>query len=162
MKEASVLHVLIYLFKNHIDGSLETGNHIDNAPLIEQLQEAGFDRRTIFQALSWIDRLASHSKNAESMESIETASAIRLYDKTESEQIDLESRGFLTFMEQYGVLTPYTREMVITQAIALEEYVDINVIKWITLLVLFTQPDERQALKKMEFLVLESVNQEVH
>ena len=37
-----------------------------------------------------------------------------------------------------------------------EEYLDTHIIKWITMLVLLTHPDEKTALRKMEFLVLDS------
>lgn len=158
MKEESVLNVLMYLFKNHLHENLMLDNTQNQ--LVTQLEKVGFDRQTIYSAFDWLDRLGEQALTPVKSPN---ANAIRVYTPEECEKMSRECRGFLTFLEEYGILKPYTREMVITQALALqEEGIDIHLIKWVTLLVLFTQPGEKNALARMEFLVLDDPIGSIH
>ena len=91
------------------------------------------------------------------------ASAIRVYTAEECERMDLDSRGFLMFLEQTGVLDHNTREMVIDRVMALDEdEMDIEQLKWVILMVLFNQPGREAAFAWMEDLVFEEAPSVVH
>ncbi len=158
MKEESVLNVLMYLFKNHMQDSWEID--LGESALLSDLEEAGFRRKVINQAFAWLNNLSKGSR--EQLLSPQQNS-IRVFSDFECELFDFESRRFLIALEEQGILNPHTREIVINQAMELEyEGIDINLIKWVTLMVLFNQPDEKHALACMELLVLDNTTGGVH
>ena len=55
-------------------------------------------------------------------------------------KIDTESRGFLTFLEVSKIINPIQREWVIDRILALNDRdVSIEQVKWIVLIVLWSQ-----------------------
>lgn len=158
-QEESVLNVLMFLFKNHLYDGVEANNN--DSELIEQLEGAGFTRTTIYQALGWLGQLGEQSKPRK--EKIPQSHGLRVFTEQECKTLSVECRGLITYLERHRILKAHTREMVITQALALqEEGIDIHLIKWVTLLVLFTQPGEKKALANMEFLVLDDPHGPIH
>lgn len=158
MKETGVVSVIIYLFRNY----LVQGYRFSNKPLelIQQLSEAGFDRFSIYRAFEWLGCFRNQSQQLNLEQNSDT---FRPYTHSEIEKIDTEARGFLTLLEQNGILKSGTREMVLHQAMALDETtLDVRLIKWITLLVLLTQPEDKEALMAMEFLLFDGVNKKIH
>mgnify|MGYP000474592873 CR=1 FL=1 len=91
------------------------------------------------------------------------AHSIRLYTERETEHLDLECRGFLMFLEQMGILTAASRELVIDRVMALDAGdMDIEQLKWIVLMVLFNEPGQEAAYAWMEDLVFEQIAGNVH
>ncbi len=148
MKE-TVLDVLMYLFEAFVDSEDEL--EPDRNELRDELERAGFGAREIERALDWLDELNS----------IEVApddtprnAAIRIYDRLEQTRLDAASRGYLLHLEQIGILAPPHRELAIDRLLALDtEEVDIEHIKWVVMMVLFSQPGHEQAYAQMEDLV---------
>jgi len=67
------------------------------------------------------------------------------------------------YLEQIGILTTGQRERVLDRVLALgERDVDIDDIKWVVLMVLFTQPGQEDAYARMEDLVFEDKIGVVH
>lgn len=162
MKTESILNVLMYLFRNH----MSEDTVIDDVPrgkLIDHLEKIGFQRSAIRQAFAWLERL---NATVADPDALNKPHKLRIYNDYENELLDVDCRGFLHFLEQEGILTPYTRELVIQQAIELaedgDEEIDISLIKWVALMVLFNQPEEKRALQCMEFLVLDDTSGTVH
>lgn len=151
MKE-NVLDVLMYLFENYMDE--EDIINPDRDELKVELQEAGFGNGEVEKAFSWLDGLASLS-NIDGFRQ-QMPQAFRLFSEREEEKLDIESRGFIIFLEQIGVLDPTTREMVIDRVMALEtDDIDEEQLKWVVLMVLFNQPGQEAAFAWMEDLVFE-------
>lgn len=151
MKEESVLNVLMYLFKNHMQNSCELDTM--QITLLPQLEELGFQRKAIHRAFEWLENLAK-----EESETIQLPQkrSLRVFTEYECELLSMACRSFLVSLEQQGVLNAQTRELVINQVLELAaEDIDVSLIKWVTLMVLFNQPDEKHALACMELLVLE-------
>jgi Smg protein len=148
MKE-SVLDVLMYLFESFVDSEDEP--EPDRNELRDELERAGFGDREIDRALEWLDGL----NFTESVTTAVPASAgIRIYDSAELERFDAVARGYLLHLEQLGILPPYQRELVIDRLLALEsDEIDIEQIKWVVMMVLFSQPGNEQAYAQMEDLV---------
>ena len=64
----------------------------------------------------------------------------RIYAEQESLKISAESRSFLMFLEQAGVMQGSQRELVIDRAMALpDSTVTLDKIKWIVLMSLWNQ-----------------------
>lgn len=152
IKENSVLQVLMYLFQNHMRDSCDVGE-VDNN-LVDQLESAGFVLPAINQAIGWLANLTEEGGITQVADP--QPHSFRVFNSTEAELLGQDGIDYIISLERQGILTPSTREMVITQAIELEtEGIDLSLIKWVTLMVLFNQPDQEEALSNMELLVLE-------
>ncbi len=159
MKE-NVLDVLMYLFDNYMSDDIEFDT--DEESLRVELQEAGFQSLEISKAFEWLEGLVALQDFPEKMPLVNTSS-LRIYTTEEAEKVDLDARGFLMFLEQTGVLDHNTREMVIDRVMALDEdEIDIEQLKWVTLMVLFNQPGREAAFAWMEDLVFEEAPGVVH
>ena len=67
---------------------------------------------------------------------------------------DDQCRGYLLYLEQSGILNALQREIVIDRLLALDsDEVDIEQIKWVVMMVLFSQPGQEKAYARMEDLV---------
>ncbi len=152
MKE-NMFDVLMYLFEHYYMDE-ETDLSPDRESLHTELVEAGFPSNDINQAFEWLEGLAVQHP----AEAPQTENALRVYSAIESERLDAESRGFLLFLEQMGILTPEARERVIDRVMALEtDDFDLSQLKWVVLMVLFNQPGAEAAYAWMEDLVFDSL-----
>ncbi len=159
MKE-NVLDVLMYLFENYMSDDIEFDT--DEESLRVELQEAGFQSIEISKAFEWLEGLVALQDFPEKL-LLGNTQSLRVYTVEEVEKIDLDARGFLMFLEQAGVLDHHTREMVIDRVMALDEdEIDIEQLKWVTLMVLFNQPGREAAFAWMEDLVFEEAPGIVH
>jgi Smg protein len=146
MKE-NVFDVLIYLFEKFMDGDI--GEAPDTDGVRTDLMEAGFPPVEIAKALNWLDSLHQLPEMAKV-----SLPAFRIYAPLEEAKLDSEARGLLMFLEQTGILSPENRELVIDRLMALDEdYLSLDNLKWIVLMVLFSRPDEEIAFARMEHLV---------
>ncbi len=151
MKEQSVLTVLMYLFNYHMEEDCDFSDEQDR--LLDILKKAGFQSTTIMQALCWLTSLSYEEDNR-----LNTPSqhSFRVFSSFECEVFSPLCRSFLMHLEHEGILNAVTREMVINRVIDLEEEeIDLHLIKWVTLMVLFNQNKNNSALTKMELLVLD-------
>ena len=148
MKE-TVLDVLMYLFETFVDSEDEPEPNRNE--LRDELERAGFGAREIDRALEWLDGL-----NFDEAPSSTTPNpaAIRIFDPGETERFDVVARGYLLHLEQVGILPPAQRELVIDRLLALEsDEIDIEQIKWVVMMLLFSQPGQEQAYARMADLV---------
>lgn len=146
MKE-TVLDVLMYLFETFVDGEQEPEPNRNE--LREELERAGFGNREIDRALDWLDGL-----HGTEVTSAPRSAAVRIFDAIEQERLDAAARGYLMHLEQIGILLPVQRELVIDRLLALDsEEIDIEQIKWVVMMVLFSQPGQQEAYAQMEDLV---------
>ena len=149
MKE-TVLDVLMYLFETFVDAEDEP--EPDRNELREELERAGFRNREIDRALDWLDGL--NAAALPNQEQSDTAPTFRIYGQVEHDRFDAQCRGYLLYLEQCGILTAVQREIVIDRLLALDsDDVDIEQIKWVVMMVLFSQPGQEQAYARMEDLV---------
>lgn len=156
MKE-NVLDVLMYLFENYIDE--DTDIEPDRERLESHLLDAGFAGREIDRAFDWLEGLADQRTELHH----DHPKSLRVYTDRELTRLPSESRGFLLFLEQSGVLTPATREVVIDRIMALEsEEVDLEQLKWVVLMVLFNQPGHEAAYAWIEDMVLQDAPPYLH
>jgi len=151
MKE-NVLDVLMYLFETYIDANEEP--QPDQNELRDELSRAGFGDTEIDRALEWLDGLAENHDGLTYHR--QTRHGTRIYNDVEQIRLDAGSRGFITYLEQIGILSPPQREILIDRLLALETPdIDVEQIKWVVLMVLFSQPGQELAYARMEDLVFE-------
>ncbi|HKN78951.1 MAG TPA: DUF494 family protein [Lysobacter sp.] len=151
MKE-SILDVLLYLFEHYFtnDTVPPVGDRdtLQNSPLFSELTEAGFSPAEILKAFDWLDALAEQRPEAAVPR---VGGPTRVFHGPELEKLDVESRGFLLFLEQHGVLDAHQRELVLDRAMALDQdELDLDDLKWVVLMVLFNQPGSEAAYAWME------------
>lgn len=149
----TVLDILIYLFEHYIDDSAEIS--IDHDALKVELTESGFDETQISEAFDWLQGLAEQQDQL-AIDVDDGNTSIRVYTQEEQDKLALESRGFLLFLEQIGVLNHHSRELVLERVMALEsDDIELEQLKWIVLMVLFNQPGQEDAVHMMEDLVMD-------
>lgn len=153
--------ILMYLFENYVQG--ETELLVDEDQLTNELTRAGFHQSDIIKALDWLERLSSlQSKDVPYLRD-HNQQSFRIFTKEEMEKLDVESRGFLMFLEHIKVLSVETREMVIDRVMELEDSrLDLDDLKWIILMVLFNAPGHQSAYEKMEDLIFEQPDGRLH
>ena len=158
MMKENVFDVLMYLFENYYMDD-DSGVATDREVVHRELSRAGFPSREIDRAFLWMEGLTSE----DTPQAAPAEHSVRLYARDEMTRIDTESRGFLLYLEQMGVLTPASRELAIEQAMALEsEDFDIDQMKWVILMVLFNQPGDEGAYAWVEDLLFDNPHRGLH
>lgn len=158
MKE-NVLDVLMYLFESYVD--TEEIPEPDQNELRQELSQAGFGDSEIDRALDWLDGLTDHQENLHYGNL--TAHGTRIFNEFEHERLDSYCRGYITYLEHIGILSPPQRELLVDRLLALESAdIDVEQIKWVVLMVLFSQPGQELNYARMEDLVFEENSGAVH
>lgn len=158
MKE-NVFDVLMYLFENYL---YDDEPQPDRDSLEGELFEAGFHPGEVRRAFAWLDELAE-SRELPGGAALNSSMSLRLFGDREAGKLDLESRGFIIFLEQIGVLTPVSREVIIDRLMALDDDdVDLDQVKWVTLMVLFNQPGQEEAFAWMENYLFDNPMHLIH
>lgn len=159
MKE-SVLDILIYLFENYFDAELQSAPEPDRDTLKDELERAGFSEREVGRALEWLEQLCADPERAGA---IPPSRSIRVFDGREQARLDTECRGCILYLENIGILNAAQRELVIDRLLALDaRQIDVEQVKWVVLMVLFSQPGQENALLRMEDLVFDGRAEAVH
>jgi len=149
MKE-TIFDVLVYLFENYIDAGDEPA--IETGDLKTELLEAGFTGSYVDRAFDWMDELSSMP--SEAVDSYTEQKSVRIYSPEERQRFDIDAQGFLMFLEQAGIVDKMRRELIIDRAMALgDTIISVEHIKWVTLIVLFSQSGMETNFSQMEELV---------
>lgn len=150
MKE-SILDVLLYLFEHYFaNDAVVSGDDLtaQDGPLMGELVEAGFSPAEIRKAFDWLDTLA---RLRPAPGPARANGPTRVFHGAELDKLDVESRGFLLFLEQHGILDADQRELVLDRAMALDQdELELDDLKWVVLMVLFNQPGSEAAYAWME------------
>ena len=154
MKE-NLFDIIIYLFENYLDD--ESGFVPDPEVIRTELVEAGFSHAEVNKAFEWLESL-THQQDI-----VSAAPSFRVFSVDEAEKLNIECRGLLIFLEQIGILTPTSRELVINRLMEFSnDEISIENLKWVVLVILFTRPDEETAFARMENLVYENMPIAIH
>ena len=157
MKE-NVFDVLMYLFENYI---YDDEPQPDRESLESELFEAGFHQLEIRKAFTWLDDLDRTRELPAA--GIDSSQAIRVFTEDEQAKIDPDTQGFLLYLEQAGVITATSREVIVDRLMALDdEEIDPDLVRWVTLMVLYNQPGQEEAYAWMENLLFDTPVHLVH
>ncbi len=158
MKE-NVFDVLMYLFETYVD--TEDDPDTDQNELRDELMRAGFGDPEIDRALDWLDGLTEHQDSL--VYNSQTENSTRIYNDLEQARIDVGCRGYISYLEQIRILSPPQREILIDRLLALDTPdIDVDQVKWVVLMVLFSQPGQESAYARMEDLVFEESSGVIH
>ena len=150
----TVLDVLMYLFETYSEQDMDKEPEPDQSILREELLQAGFGEPEVDRALDWLDGLTARNMEPFSMQPAERS--VRLFNQFELTRLDAECRGYILYLEQIGILSSVQRELVIDRLMALGSGdIDVEQVKWVVLMVLFSQPGQEKAFARMEDLVFE-------
>jgi Smg protein len=137
---------------------------VDHDLLTDELTRAGFHQDEIYKALTWLEKLAA-LQDSDAYPNFPRVGrkSVRIYTQQECQLLDIESRGFLMFLEQVNVLDFSTREMVIDRVMELDtEFFSIDDLKWVVLMVLFNVPGKESAYSQMEDLIFDEQEGPLH
>lgn len=159
MKE-TIFEVLVYLFEHYIDVS-DDDQVIEQDKLKTELLEAGFTENYVDRAFDWMDELTKQPAMA--VENHIEQRSIRIHSPEERQRFDVDAQGFLLFLEQAGIIDSTRRELIIDRAMALGDTVlSVDHIKWVALMVLFSQSGMEGHYSQMEDLVYGDIPFELH
>jgi len=143
-----MFEILVFLVENYF----HSGNYPDNETLSRRLSAAGFEDDEISAALDWLGGLESAGRDRIS-EGFNSSSGFRVYTQQELTRTTAETRGFLLFLENSGVLNAPQRELVIERIAALDDPgIPLEKVKLIVLLVLWNQRQPVDTLLVEELL----------
>lgn len=139
--------ILVYLFENYV--------HADACPesdqLARKLSAVGFEEEEISEALEWLNGLRQISSQHPGIAPASTST--RFYADQELARINVECRGFLAFLENAGLVSAVSRELIIERAMALSDLaLTLNRFKVIVLMVLWQQDAPMDSLILDELL----------
>ena len=155
----TVLDVLMYLFENFSEQEPSAGP--DQVILREELLQAGFGEFEVDRALDWLEELTAGG--GQPFTTPPAAPSFRLFNSRELARLDAECRGYVTYLEQVGILLPIHRELVLDRLMALEtQDIGVEQVKWVVLMVLFSQPGQEAAFARMEDLVFDQNDGGMH
>ncbi len=158
MKE-NVLDVLMFLFEKYFYDEPE--DEPDRASMEENLHQAGFTSNEIAKAFRWLDGLADQRHQPEL--ALQAERPIRIFVDAEIERLDTECRDFLMYLENIGILDAQRRELVLDRLLALDaEEITLEDMKWVVLMVLFSQPGQEANYAWMEDLMFDTEQEYRH
>jgi Smg protein len=143
-----MIEILVFLFENYF----HTESYPDSDTLARKLSAAGFEDDDINEALDWLSGLEEATESAFPPE-LASSAAFRAFASAEMNKLDVDSRGFVQFLETAGVLNPLCREIILERAMALDDkVVTLDKIKVIVLMVLWNQRQNMSTLILEELL----------
>ena len=127
--------VLVYLFENCQQAEVSD----DRERVARKLSAAGFEDSDISEALHWLAGVA-RTPRAGTGQLPDARTSFRAFAPRELAKLDAECRGFLMTLEQSGILTPQTREVVLERSLAASgQMLALEQLKLIVLMVLWNQ-----------------------
>jgi Smg protein len=127
--------ILVYLFENCQQAELAD----DRERVARKLSAAGFEDSDISEALHWLAGVLRAPRGA-SAALPDARASFRAFAPRELAKLDAECRGFLITLEQSGILTPETRELVLERSLAASGHaLSLDQVKLIVLMVLWNQ-----------------------
>lgn len=137
---------------------LADADHGENLPFdaytLEKLEKMGFDQEMIEDAYAWFH----DTQDEEDMEHVNDPSprAIRVYTPWENAILSSGCKSLLLKLEQAGVLTMATREIIISQMLSLDvAQMDSDQLKWLSIIALSDHLDDATITRLLDYLLLQ-------
>lgn len=143
-----MFEILEYLVETYF----HSGDYPDAQTLSRRLSAAGFESEEISAALDWLSALETGGGGGAS-DRLAHSRGFRVYTEQELANTTVQTRGFLLFLQNAGILSAPQRELVIERIAALEEPgISLERVKLIVLLVLWNQKQPLDTLVVEELL----------
>ena len=132
----------------------------------KDLLKAGFDKVHVKLAMRWFailhSSINSFANKKNPSQSI-SQHAIRIYDDHEKKLLSPTSLCYIRSLNEMGILDTYTTEIVIDMLFEIQQFgIDLPLIRWTSLIVLYALPDYQEQLLALELLVLDTADKKVH
>ena len=128
--------ILVFLFENCQQAELA----YDSDRVAKKLSAAGFEDSDISEAMHWLDGVL-HAPQGVREAMPDLSASFRAYAPRELAKLDAACRGFLMTLEQSGILSAETRELVIDRALAASgDALSPEQLKLVVLMVVWNQP----------------------
>ncbi len=150
----NVVDVLMYLFENIITD--ESTFIPENEHVFDRLEDLGFPQHDIIHAFDWLEDLATIHTNllsASNSQPVIDTQSVRIYSDLEKALTTPECISFLMRLEQNQIISDVTREIILDRIVALDVVFELEQLKWIIMIVLYSQPGEESAYIWMENLI---------
>ena len=142
----------MYLFETFSQEEHEP--ETDHGVLREELLRAGFGAPEVDRALTWLEDLNRDPDRP--FPAAPADGSLRIYNAVEIARLDTACRGYLMYLQHIGILSPLHRELVVDRLMALGPgEIGVEQVKWVVLMVLFSQANQGSAFARMEDLVFE-------
>jgi Smg protein len=157
-----MLEVLMYLFDNYIVDGLNNFEPSQDE-IAKELAGAGFQSEEISKAFVWLEDLLEISQQADQANVVQSNLSIRIYTAQENEKLGSAGQQLLDRLVNLGVLNQFSREMVVDRVMALES-MDVNIdhVRWVSLMVLSNQPGFDEIAEWAEVIVTEGSVPVIH
>ncbi|HEU5178123.1 MAG TPA: DUF494 domain-containing protein [Burkholderiales bacterium] len=127
--------ILVFLFENCQQAELA----YDSDRVAKKLSAAGFEDSDISEAMHWLDGVL-HAPQGVREALPDLRASFRAYAPRELAKLDAACRGFLMTLEQSGILSAETRELVIDRALAASgDTLSLEQLKLVVLMVVWNQ-----------------------
>lgn len=157
MKE-NVLDVLTYMFESYFE---EADAMFNREALLEELVEVGFDHGDVEKAFNWLADLPTSSEDIQLK--TPTQRSVRQYNALEIKKLDPECQGYLMSLEQMGVLSAASRELVIDRVMALDtDEINIDQLRWVCLIVLYNLSGTDVPYHWLEDIIMDLSSSHIH
>lgn len=145
----SMFDILVYLFETYY-----TPQACPEADVLaHKLAAVGFEHEDINEALGWLHGLAETTEQCGQLAQNPQGDSRRVFTDHEYQTLGTQAIGFITFLENSGVLPTVLREILIERAQATNESpISLAKIKIIALMVLWSQEAEVDHLVFEELL----------
>lgn len=142
-----MFEILIYLFESYINA----GSYPAPDKLSRKLYAAGFESEDIDDTLTWLAAL--QLQTPEHYPDSLQHDGLRCFADLEVERIGYESRQFILFATQQGMITAIEREIIVDRAVALQhKELSLEKLKLIMLIVLWNRRQDLNPLLIEELL----------
>ena len=141
------LDILLYLFEYYSENpEKESASDFETR---KHLLGAGFEENAIEHAMDWVE-IFKDSSNKTKISSPNNSST-RVFADEEKALLDEECQNYITRLEKFGLLTPQKRELLIDKLTSIGfEPMDIEVVKALSILMLFQEPSIEVRLHSYE------------
>lgn len=130
----SVIDVLFYLFDDILPE--QNSHETDLNQMALWLSEAGFEREDVGRAMDWFYELTQLSAPVETLRHTGMRDySVRIFSPQEQFYIDDEGQNYLQGLLRMGLLDNVLLEKVIERALALEETLDVMMLRWVAAMV---------------------------
>ena len=156
----NVLDILMYLFENYFSEPMD--EEPDQTTLETELVEAGFAEPKVKKAFTWLENLADR-QTVSLGAGMPSNGSVRVLTGEEDHRRTRDARGFLTCLEDTGVVDPTTRELLIDRLMALDsEEIDSEALSWVLLMVLHNSPGQEGAYVWVEDMIFDRMDGVYH
>ena len=141
------LDILLYLFEYYSeDPDRESGNDFE---IRKHLLGGGFEKKAIDHAMDWVEIFKGPSDQIKIVSPNKFST--RVFATEERALLDEECQNYIVRLEKFGLLTPQKRELLIDKLTSIGfEPMDIEVVKALSILMLFQEPSIEVRLHSYE------------